>query len=522
MAAPAQERFIKSVYTAAKNGDFQSFTSLVGTNKQTNCNEADLTALLEETNLDFANNSIFHILLTKPKWYQRNRRDRQTAMLKRLLKEKPSTNIIDYKNSNGDTPLHLAIRNGDDYVVQSLLEADADIKVTTAEKQTALELAASLSRHDIYKQLLKKNAALQKKDLTKAYDCEQLRQAKDARLAKYKKKRIILGIVGTIMTISCPVGAVLAFHEWPLLSMFFSMFIPGAGPIIGLVAAILMGGLLFWTFYKKADKKYGAYAQEMLELDHSKAELSRLEAELEHINQQEKNPNANISHLRTSRSKIIEKMNAIINANEIKYGQEINKIDPDTKPGPKAWATKTDKVQTYLSIAAGFLCAFSGMLGVLGGVAGFVPAIAALSAVCLGIPVGGWIALGVALTVGVIGALVYAYKFQDSLIEKGEARQKMYALKKELYDKKRVPEDTPEKKVTKTAKSVPNRFADEPVKSTTPKIDRTSSFSSPPLSPAALLTKVGFHQEAGISNDDATKKKLITPEEYFGSLYEYH
>jgi hypothetical protein len=294
-----------------------------------------------------------------------------------------------------------------------------------------------------------------------------------------------MGIIGTIVSIACPVGAVLAFYEWPLLDFFFTMLIPTtAGPVVGILAASITAGLLFWSIYHKSDKKYGTHAQSMLELHAKSAKLDRLEAELQSVNRDLKlnaNDAENLQQRKLAITTEIEKIYA-----KVEDAQPIFKIESSD------WATSKDEIRTYMSGAAGFLCAFSGMLGILGAASAYLPAAGWMTAVCLGVPVAGWCALGIAIGVGVVGAWVYQSKFQASLAECGKIRQELHDKKVTLSQRKfnyqNEHSQTPSRDVTPTSSQPPPQIVYRD--------PRSMALPGRSLSLAQLAGKRGFHLQA--------------------------
>ncbi len=60
---------------------------------------------------------------------------------------------LDGRNANGDTPLHVAVTEGNPEIVQALLVYGADIQLTNAQGLTALQLAQMLENLDVLRDL---------------------------------------------------------------------------------------------------------------------------------------------------------------------------------------------------------------------------------------------------------------------------------------------------------------------------------------------------------------------------------
>lgn len=208
-------------------------------------------------------------------------------------------------------------------------------------------------------------------------------------------------------------GATLAFYQWPLLSVVFS-FIPVIGPILGVVGAVVMGGLLYWANQNKSSKKFGSLAEEMLDLDCTLAQINRLEAEHKSIKAQWPTSDKKL-FLKTAAKSIDNQLNVLY--------RKIETVEPRYEAELSDWASPTDRMSNNITTVGGFLCAFSGVLGILG-------------VVLAPIPVAGWVALGVALLVGVAAAGVFYYKSQNSIVEYGKAREKIHEKKYKLSQKK--------------------------------------------------------------------------------------
>lgn len=410
-----QNDFVKRVFDAARSCDYETFLALIENNKSSRrLNSSQLEALVNFA--DPQGNTLFHELLSKNDRFQfrrQHRRNVKVHMLLRLLQEQNSAKAINLANFKGETPLHLAIRNGYDVlVVKRLLEANAHINVPDNMGQTPLDLAANLQRKEIYKTLLHENhSAIKNLNLENSYTCEQLEAASFICKKRLREKNRRMGEIGTILSISCPVGAVLAL------------------PLIGVGGALLMGGLLFWTFHDKASWKYGSHAQEIVELETTRAKVDRLEAELNYLKRNEPVKEGSDHYLlNRNKLRVIEKLSSIY--------KTVKTVEPIVKADHSDWNTTSDVLQAYLSSAAGFLCAFSGVLGILGIISGYLPAISMLSVACLGVPLGGWLALGIAIGVGIVVGYVYHSKVQDSLEEKSKVRKELHKKELGLSEKK--------------------------------------------------------------------------------------
>lgn len=70
----------------------------------------------------------------------------QKEILQKMVEFKLDINV---KNNQGDTPLTIAAANGNDVVVDYLLQARADINITDSDNRTPLQLAQQYKRENI-------------------------------------------------------------------------------------------------------------------------------------------------------------------------------------------------------------------------------------------------------------------------------------------------------------------------------------------------------------------------------------
>lgn len=431
-----QNELVKRIFDAVRNCDLDSFYQVLGEEKDlSSVTKSQLKALFNHVATDHDGNSILHDLLVKDGYFQigkKRRRQVRVLMLERLLQEDDIKEALNRANFQGDALLHLAVKNGYHFQVETLIEAGAKINQRGSADKTPLELAAEYNRRYSYKILLDANKAANKNlELDKSYSCLQLDAASTAMKKELQQKHKKMKVLGTIMSIACPVGAVLAFTEWPLLDFFFGILFASAGPAIGLGAAIVFGGLLYWTFQSKLAKKFGEPAQKIVDLDVTVQKIERLEAELKHNKKiLDKDPSG--SWLLIQRQQQLRE----------DLDQLYNTLPKVRREAKADWATTRDEVQTFLTAAAGFLCAFSGVLGIVGGLASFLspylPTITLMSAVCLGVPFGAWCALGLALTVAAVGAYVFHEKQESALEERELSHYKLHARSVDLLKKRAV------------------------------------------------------------------------------------
>lgn len=447
--ADREVQFVTKVFKALQDCDQQAFDALVGSQEAPRWTPSQKAAILEAQHYEDENNTVAHKLLTSKnrwsfllRWLREGeayyfwlflskefQNDQQFVMLQRFFQERGFARTIELANSQGDKPLHVAVANNADTIVEKLLDAGADLTAVDGQGRTPIELAAALGKHHIYEKILARSQENAKQgNLKNSYTLEQLRAAKRAYSENLNsKKNKAMKVLGTIMSIACPVGAVLAFCEWPLLEVFFTMFLGAAGIFVGLAGAVVMAGLLYWTFHTKAEKKFGEHAQKVLDLKSALSQVAHLKAQLKDVLklEAEKGPSDELD----------SQKNSIIHALDTIYAQKIPEgFKKKERPSSTSWASATDVIQTYTSVAGGFLCAFSGMLGILGAFASYIPQTALLSAVCLGVPVAGWCALAIALSVCAVGLWVYSSKIQKALEEKGESRKKVYNLEEKLFN----------------------------------------------------------------------------------------
>jgi hypothetical protein len=315
---------------------------------------------------------------------------------------------------------HLAIKAGYVDLIKEFLELEDPI--CASRNISYLELAANYNQVAIYQLLLKKHMKLNN-DIKqpKGFTVGQIKNALKTYVNHLKKQQILRGIFGSLMAIACPVGSILAFYELPFFEVAFSALIPGIGPFIGLAGALVLGGLLLWSMHNKSSLKYGAYGQKMAILDSTLAQIYRLKAELCQINEKLKTDLSedNKQALNNKKEEIIEQLKIIRNNTE--------EVQPRSEARDEDWATTSDVLRTSMLTLGTFLCSFSGILAIMGTLVPYLPVIAATSVISAGIPIAGWIALGVCLVVG-IGVAIWAYqtKYKNVLQNSGKARKELH------------------------------------------------------------------------------------------------
>ena len=208
---------------------------------------------------------------------------------------------------------------------------------------------------------------------------------------------------------------------------------------------LLVGGLLFWSIYEKSSKKYGAHAQELLELSGKVSQIKRLEAERQQLDSQpleRKNISVQKIKFQRDRAEIFKNLDDIY--------KTLGKVEPRHEAKPSDWTTAGDRFRAKMLTAGSFLCSFSGIFGILGVVSSYLPLGLLAGTVFAGIPVVGWIALGVALAVGIgIAAWAYHAKFKPILVECGKTRQTLHEKKVAIWEQK---EEFDEQKSLQTSK----------------------------------------------------------------------
>jgi len=254
--------------------------------------------------------------------------------------------------------------------------------------------------------------------------------------------------------------------------------------------------------------KYGYYAQEIAKLNSLNARLDRLEAELRGIDLQLSNKAElsafNIASLSRSREQLRVKIMSIYS--------DIPSVDPRVEDEDVDWATWTDRLRTPILTGGSFLCAFSGILGILGYVATYLPPTIMTLGAFAGVPVVGWVALGVALTVA-LGVAVWAYKvkYQPSLIECGKARREMHEKQVELFQRRTeyreylvnsLKQDNFQKTIIFTpSKQQPTQSEVQDTKTVLP----TTPATRPVARPASLIIKRNIYQELTLADKDDSK-----------------
>lgn len=420
--------FIQNTEFAVITADLPLFEQVLGPEEKPAYAAQELQALFSYQN-SFKNN-IFHLLLDEQgDWFliAAEKRRARAEMFARLLNLPGVDKALNQRNELGLTPLHIAIQKGYSELVDEMVDK-ADITITTSDQASCLDLAAKYNRPIIYKKLLQKHTALNKNQVG-GFTTRQLESAANLVKANMNKKLTWMGIFGSILAIACPVGAVMAFSELPLLAFTLGILVGTAGPMIGLLGAVGIGGLLFWSMYHKATMKYGDYAQKIVDLNTKTATITRLKAELNEVNQllgQENVPKGTSFR----RQQIMYELHKVY--------QTVGEIKPRNELLATDWTTPQDTLRTYMLTFGSFFCSFSGVLGVTGGLAAFVPGMVATSAVLAGIPVVGWAALAVALVIGVgVAAWAYHAKFKPMLEQCGRARRDLHEKELALWDNRK-------------------------------------------------------------------------------------
>jgi hypothetical protein len=391
--------------------------------------------LTDLSNLEDDTGNIFHHLLASSSWLKiRKRRKAKAEICYQLLGHLQSPALLDQEDSNGETPLHLAIKAGNQVLVKRMLEVGANFSKLTKKGLTALDVAAIHQKQSIYKDLLDLHSAeIEKSEEPVGFTDAQIQSAHNTYQRNLRVKQISMGVFASLMTIACPVGAVLAFYELPLLELVFSVFIPGIGPFIGLAGACVFGALLFFSVYHKVSMKYGSYAQELARLEATSAQLDRLETELRKIDKQlssSNGPSTSRTNLQDARKEIVNRLQTIYDSLEVPEFR--------VEASDASWASTTDRIRTTTLTLGSFVCAFSGLIGVLGGLTPFLPPVLMAGAAFAGVPIFGWCAFGVALAIGV-GVAVWAYKtkYKPALEEAGQARQTLHEKKMNLNERRK-------------------------------------------------------------------------------------
>lgn len=434
--ADRNQSFISNMMIAAKTSDLQAFTQCCSNlSRQSQKKDNPFESLFLYSDED--GNTIFHHLLVKnSSWFSsRKKRRNKAIMCDLLLRLNPPSHCFNVKNRAGQTALHLAIIGGKEDVVEKMINLKADIEITSTTAETStLELAATHKHYDIYKKLLKIHSSLNKKSSQpRGFTHRQIERAEESYISHLRGKQIKLGIFGSILTIACPVGAIFAFYELPLLEIIFTALIPGlVGPIIGIAGAILIGGLLYWSMYSKADMKHGSHAQKKIILNNKIAILDRLEAELRSVERElDNNPGqGRLAVLRQEQQRIKGQLDSIYAG----IKPEVYNVEAEYSD----WATSSDHLRAKALTLGAFLCSFSGILGISGGIATYLPAVALTTTVLAGVPVAGWIALGFAIGVGAaVATWAYYAKYKPTLEACGKARKAIYQIEVELAQRKR-------------------------------------------------------------------------------------
>jgi VIT1/CCC1 family predicted Fe2+/Mn2+ transporter len=181
--------------------------------------------------------------------------------------------------------------------------------------------------------------------------------------------------------------------------------------------------------HNKSSLKYGAYGQKMAILDSTLAQIYRLKAELCQINEKLKTDLSEDGKqaLNDKKEEIIEQLKIIRNNTE--------EVQPRSEARDEDWATTSDVLRTSMLTLGTFLCSFSGILAIMGTLVPYLPVIAATSVISAGIPIAGWIALGVCLVVG-IGVAIWAYqtKYKNVLQNSGKARKELHEKRVTICD----------------------------------------------------------------------------------------
>lgn len=421
---------------AAKTRNFQLFAE-----------QAKKVSEIEYNNCDIEGMSPLHLILQQSLFEISTRKKRENIyeILKKILSSQAmKTAWLNSKDKLGRTPLHLATIAGYSEAVTLLLEHKADYRLQDNKGSTALKLAAESAEDEIYKALMtqhkNQNAEFKKNNqVGGGYTLDQINSALAAKQKSLRKRNALIGGIGAFMVIACPVATILAFDDIPLIGGILASFVPGIGPIIGLVTGLVFAGLLIWAVHQKSSLKYGEHGQKLAEIEAKNAHLDRLSADLNHLQQLEQNivsktfiSNRDVDSLLPKIQKQLEEKRQ-----EIKnFCATIPKVERINKIKKEDWATSTDVLKTRLLTAGSFFCAFSGVLGICSGLSTFLPAAAFASVVLAGIPVAGWIALGIALVVAT-GVAVWAHhvKFKQTLQEYGKARKELNLAESQLYER---------------------------------------------------------------------------------------
>lgn len=373
----------------------------------------------------------------------RRTRDQIYEILEKILSNRMMKQLwLNKKDVKGRTPLHLAVAAGFSEAVLQLLAHDADFTLQDSNGKSPLVIAAELGEDDIYKSLLKQHRIKNKQRYSNSksgvgYSLQQINSALHAHQKRLHTRNLLIGGLGALMVVACPVATILAFDDIPLIGGLLAMFLPGIGPIIGLATGLLFAGLLIWAVYHKSSFKSGEHGQKLAEINAKNAYLDRLEADLNELVQQR---NKIIAKVLTEKDqKELEQLSLkiAVKQNEIKeFCATIPKVQRIKKINDIDRATATDVLKTQLLTAGSFFCAFSGVLGICSGFAGFLPTVGFTTLVLAGIPVGGWIALGIALIVATAVALWAHYtKFKPTLKEYGKAHKQLNVAQVELYER---------------------------------------------------------------------------------------
>lgn len=442
----SSKRFIDLVLRTMQNADLFSFNLLLN-DKKKKCASQNLKALFLYK--DEKDQSIFHHLLIKPKslffWRSRKRRHVYAAMLCILLDLKKKENItvscIDEKDCNGKTPLHLAIALRYENLVKALIATGANISIPDNQGETPLKLAVQYKLSDIYKLLLKKHIYLNKEAKKQSaeaagFSVAQIKDAAEGYKKNLQNKSFMSGVGYALMATACPIASILAFQELPVLELFLGSMIFNVAPIIGLVGAVIIGGLLIWSAHNKSSTKHGLHAQKRIEIEAKNAEVYRLEAELSNIDKQLQNekektePNILLcTRLNQTHLEIIAQLKNIY--------ADVSEIPANYHANPSDWATPIDHLKAAMLTVGSFFCAFSGVLSLVGGISSFLPAaLLTGGAVLLGIPIVGWVALGVTVLVAIGVAWAYQTKFNNALKDYGKVREDLHIQQQKLYDRK--------------------------------------------------------------------------------------
>jgi len=413
---------------AIKTGDYRLIKSWLKKNE----NEADWQIINDVlTYSDDSQNTIFHDLLSPLPWYRNTHKRRQAnaALCDFLLKKSTKIEALNQLNKKGLSPFHLAIKAKNPLLFDAMLKAGADYTLPLGTGLSTIEYAATFEKEDFYKNLLELHTQSCNDSTTfkVGFSPEAIQRATDIYKAKLSKKHIGTSLIDTIK-IACPIGAIMAFSELPVLGVFLGIFIPaGVASLIGLCAAGVIGGLLFWAMYQKESFKYGDHKQAHLEIDSLNAQIEQLEHMLK--NYDAAHPQVSHQQRQNDKQEYVNKLIAIYA--KVKLVNKRNESDLED------WVTSKDKARMHLLTFGSFLCSFSGILGVVAGVSAFLPSMLTTTAVLIGIPVVGWAALGIALTVGIIVAVcAYRAKFKPALLASGKMHQELHQRQLSLVQRK--------------------------------------------------------------------------------------